>query len=73
VDLYQQNGSKYYTADFTVNGQRHRKSTKQTTKAKAMEVAAEFLRQAQRNEAPVRRGRMPRLREFVEGRFFAVC
>jgi integrase len=69
VDLYQQNGSKYYTADFTLNGRRNRKSTKQTTKAKAMEVAAEFLRQAQRNEAPVRRGQMSRLREFAKDRF----
>jgi hypothetical protein len=69
VDLYQQNGSKYYTADFTLNGRRNRRSTKQTTKAKAMEVTAEFLRQAQRNEAPVRRGQMSRLREFAKDRF----
>ncbi|WP_158750361.1 site-specific integrase [Acidobacterium sp. S8] len=58
-----------WTADFTVNGKRFRKSTKQTTKAKAGEVAAEFLRQAQRNESPVRKGQMTGLRQFAEDRF----
>lgn len=69
MDLYRQEGSKYWTADFTISGRRIRKSTKQTTKAKAMEVAAEFIRQAQRDEMPIRQGPAPRLREFVEERF----
>ena len=69
MELYRQEGSKYWTADFVVNGRRYRKSTKQTTKAKAGEVAAEFLRQAQRNEAPVRKGQMVVLRQFAEDRF----
>ncbi len=69
MELYRQNGSKFWTADFVANGHRYRKSTKQTTKAKAGEVAAEFLRQAQRNEAPVRKGQMMKLRKFAEERF----
>jgi len=69
MELYRQEGSKFWTADFVVNGRRYRKSTKQTTKAKAGEVAAEFLRQAQRNEAPVRKGQMMKLRQFAEERF----
>ena len=69
MDLYKRERSKYWIADFTVNGQRFRKSTKQTTKARASEVAAEFLRQAQRNEAPVRKGQALTLRQFAEERF----
>jgi integrase len=69
MELYRQEGSKYWTADFVVNGRRYRKSTKQTIKAKAGEVAAEFLRQAQRNESPVRKGQMVTLHQFAEGRF----
>ena len=69
MELYRQAESKYWTADFIVNGRRYRKSTKQTTRAKAGEVAAEFLRQTQRNEVPVRRGQTPTLRQFVEKHF----
>lgn len=69
MDIYKRKGTKYWLADFTVNGQRFRKSTKQTTRAKASEVAAELLRQAQRNEAPVRKGQTPTLRQFVEKHF----
>jgi integrase len=69
MELYRQAGSKFWTVDFVVNGRRYRKSTKQTTKARASEVAAEFLRQAQRNETPVRKGQMMKLRTFAEERF----
>ncbi len=69
MELYKQDGSKYWTAYFVVDGRRYRKSTKQTTKAKAGEVAASFLRQAQRNETPVRKGQMMKLRQFAEERF----
>lgn len=69
MELYRQGKSKFWTADFVVNGRRFRKSTKQTTKARAGEVAAEFLRQAQRDEAPVRKGHMMRLRQFAKERF----
>jgi integrase len=69
MELYRQEGTKFYTADFVANGRRYRKSTKQTTKAKAGEVAADYLRQAQRNETPVRKGRMTTLRQFADDRF----
>jgi hypothetical protein len=69
MELLKRSNSKYWIADFTVNGKRYRKSTKQTTKAKASEVAAEFLRQAQRNEMPTRRGQMMKLRQLAEERF----
>jgi integrase len=69
MELYRQGKSKYWTADFTINGRRYRKTTKQTTRARAGEVAAEFIRQAQRNEGPVHRGRAPQLREFAEQHF----
>lgn len=69
MELYKQEGSKFWMADFVVNGRRYRKSTKTTTKAKAGEVAAEFLRQAQRDELPTRKGPVPTLREFAEKSF----
>jgi integrase len=69
MELYRQPGSKFWTADFIIDGQRIRKSTKQTTKAKAFEVAAEFLRQAQDEEAPAIKGRAPRVRDFAKKKF----
>lgn len=70
MELYRQNGSKYWTADFVVNGRRYRKSTKETTRARAGEVAAEFLRQTQRgDEAPSRKGSAPTLRQFAQETF----
>ena len=69
MDLYKRDDSSFWIADFTVNGVRYRKSTKHTSKSKASEVAAEFLRQAQRDETPVRKGKMVTLRQFVTDRF----
>ena len=69
MELYRQKGSKYWTADFTINGRRYRKSTGQTTRARASEVAAEFIRQAECSQQPVRRGRAPQLREFASQEF----
>jgi integrase len=69
MDIYKRKGTKHWLADFTVNGQRFRKSTGATTKAKAMEVAAELLRQARTGAAPQQRGPMPLLTVFVEERF----
>jgi integrase len=69
MELYRQPGSKYWTADFIVDGQRVRKSTKQTTRSKASEVAAEFLRQAQDEEAPALKSRAPRVRDFAVKKF----
>ena len=53
MKLYRQPGSKVWTADFIVDGRRYRTSTKQTTQGKALEVAAEFLRQAKDEEAAI--------------------
>lgn len=69
MELYRQDGSRHWTADFTINGRRYRKSTGQTTRARAGEVAAEFIRQAERSQQPVRRGRAPQLREFATKEF----
>jgi integrase len=69
MELYKQAGSAFYTADFTVHGRRVRKSTKQNTRAKAGEVAAEFLRQALQGEVPIRKAPMPTLLQFAESQF----
>jgi integrase len=72
MELYRQKNTKVWTADFHVDGRRIRKSTQETNKSKAGEVAAEFLRQAQQeDEALVVRsnGPSPTLREFVETQF----
>jgi len=69
MELYQQNGSKYWTADFIVNGRRIRKSTKQTKRSAAMEVAMGFFRQAERKQTPVRKGKALMLSEFAEKKF----
>ena len=68
MDVYKRKGTKHWLADFTVNGQRFRKSTGATTKAKAMEAAAELLRQAQTG-GPAHKGRMPVLSDFAGERF----
>lgn len=69
MDIYKRKNSKFWLADFTVDGQRFRKSTGVTTKTKAMEVAAGLLRQAQTGTAPARKGPMPVLSVFVEEQF----
>ncbi len=69
MELYQQKGSKYWTADFVVNDRRIRKSTKQTKRSATMEVAMEFYRQAQRKQTPVRKGKALELAEFAEKKF----
>ncbi len=69
MELYKHKRSKFFTADFTLNGRRYRKSTKQTTRGKALEVAGELLRQAQSGQAPDLKGQVPTLREFVKNQF----
>lgn len=69
MKLYRQPGSKVWTADFIVDGRRYRTSTKQTTQGKALEVAAEFLRQAKDEEAPAVKSRAPRVRDFAKKKF----
>jgi hypothetical protein len=68
MELYKQPGSKYWTADFFVNGRRVRKSTKQTTRSKAMEVGM-LKEQAQRKEEPTRITVVPSLKEFMTKTF----
>jgi integrase len=69
MELYRQANSKFWTADFVVDGRRVRKSTKKTTKSAALEVAMEFYRQAQQQQSPARKKRPPLLSEFDENRF----
>jgi hypothetical protein len=65
MEIYKQAGSKYWTADFFVNGRRVRKSTKQTTRSKAQEVGMRMKDQAQRREEPRRTTTVPTLKEFL--------
>jgi len=55
--------------DFVVNGQRFRKSTRATTKTRAMEVAAELIKAAQESDEPVRKGPTPTLVAFADEKF----
>ena len=69
MEIYKRIGSKYWLVDFTVNGERHRKSTRATTKTRAMEIAADLIKEAQAGEAPKPKGPAPRLKQFVDDRF----
>src|ERR1700756_1831934 len=69
MELYKQAGSKYWTADFVVNGRRVRKSTKQTTRSKAMEVGMRMKDQVHRREVPTRTTVVPALKEFMTKTF----
>ncbi|MGA9985453.1 MAG: site-specific integrase [Acidobacteriaceae bacterium] len=68
MELYRQGASKFWTADFVVDGRRIRKSTKKSMKTAAMEVAMAFYRQAQQKQLPARR-RPALLSEFAEKKF----
>jgi hypothetical protein len=68
VELYRHKRSKFWFVDFMVNGQRHRRSTRATTKTRAMEVAAEIIRAAEQ-EQPIRRGPAPILSVFAAEKF----
>jgi hypothetical protein len=65
MEVYKQEGSKYWTADFFINGRRVRKSTKQTTRSKAMQVGMRMKDQAHRREEPTRATVVPTLKEFM--------
>jgi len=69
MDLYQRPDGRSWIADFTIDGKRFRKSTRKTKKSEAMEVAMEFLRQAQRRQLPARAKHAPLLTEFAKERF----
>jgi L-lactate utilization protein LutC len=68
VNFHRRNGSKYYTR-FHLKWSAVSQSTQQTTKAKAMEVGAEFLRQLQRDEVPARKGPLLTLAQFAKNTF----
>lgn len=69
MEIYKRTGSKYWLVDFMVNGKRHRKSTRATTKTRAMELAADLIREAQLGDAPKPRGPSPRLQTFADEKF----
>jgi integrase len=62
--IYQRPGSPYWFFDFTIDGQRHRGSTKQTTKARAREFESETLTKLKMEGQTALRKRIPTLREF---------
>jgi hypothetical protein len=47
MEIYKQGCSKYWIADFRVNGRRIRRSTKLTKRSAALEAAVLILREAQ--------------------------
>jgi integrase len=70
VEIYKRDGSKFWFVDFVVNGKRFRKSTRATTKTRAMEVAAELIKAAQSSEDhPVPKGPSPVLKAFASEKF----
>ena len=69
VEIYKREGSKYWLVDFTVDGKRCRKSTRATTKTRAMEVAADLIKEAQVGGGPKHKGPSPQLQAFVDERF----
>ena len=69
MEIYKREGSKYWLVDFTVGGKRYRKSTRATTKTRAMEVAADLIKEAQAGGAPRPKGPSPRLQAFVDEQF----
>jgi integrase len=71
MEIYKQGRSKYWIADFRVNGQRIRKSTKQTKRSAAQEAAMLMLREAQSDPvpAPVELKAIPTIEQFAEETF----
>jgi len=74
VELYRRKGTKFWLADFTVDGKRYRQSTGATTRARATEVAAELIEKAkkektEKQEAREEKAPPPLLRDFADGKF----
>jgi integrase len=69
VEIYKREGSKYWLVDFMVNGKRHRKSTRATTKTRAMEIAADLIKEAQLGDVPKPKGPSPKLQAFADDCF----
>ena len=69
MEIYKREGSKYWLVDFTVNGKRYRKSTRATTKTRAMEVAADLIKEVHLGDTPKPKGPSPRLQAFADEKF----
>ena len=69
MEIYKREGSKYWLVDFTVGSKRYRKSTRATTKTRAMEVAADIIKEAQAGVTPKPKGPSPKLQAFVDEHF----
>jgi integrase len=71
MEIYKQGRSKYWIADFRVNGRRIRQSTKQTKRSAAQEAAMLMLREAQSAPvpAPVELKVIPTIEQFAKGTF----
>lgn len=69
MELYQRPETKFWIADFVVNGKRFRMSTKQKRKSAAMEVAMEFYRREQRRRRPSQKQKIRTLAELAKERF----
>jgi len=73
MELYKRKGSKYWLADFVLDGKRYRQSTRATTRTKATEVAAELIRKAKEKnmteQEQAANVELPVLTEFADGMF----
>jgi integrase len=62
--IFQRSGSPYWWYDFTVDGQRQRGSTKQTTRSAARQYEAELISRAEEGPRSLRK-RIPYFRDYV--------
>jgi hypothetical protein len=71
MEIYKQGCSKYWIADFRVNGRRIRQSTKQSKRSAALEAAMLILREAQSGPVapPVVVKAIPTIEQFANGTF----
>ena len=63
--IFKRSGSPYYWYDFTVDDQRQRGSTRQTTKAAASQYEAELITRAREDGPSSLRKRIPYFRDYV--------
>jgi integrase len=71
MEIYKQEGSKYWYITVYVDGKRKRKSTKQTKRSAALEAAMLILREAQSGPVPppVELKAIPTIEQFAEDTF----
>jgi integrase len=75
MEIYKRPDSKFWIADFFVGSRRIRRSTKQTKRSAATEVAAEMLRIATAKleaPAPAKPKPMPTIAQFIDSEFAAM-